>query len=96
MDQIKLSDRLIDDLQSVLIAEDEQAKDPYVTMQYLAAIVGYLVGKQGITTAQKQEVLTDLNAFAAHVMGDIDQTVQKRKQQSGASEAFGIWRPGDS
>jgi hypothetical protein len=96
MDQIKLSDRLIDDLQAVLIAEDEHAKDPYVTMQYLAAIMGYLVGKQGINTERKQDVLTDLSAFAKHVMGDIDQTIQKRTQQAGASEAFGIWRPGDS
>ena len=96
MDQIKLSDRLIDDLQAMLIAEDEHAKDAYVTMQYLAAIMGYLVGKQGIATQQKQEVLMELSAFAKHVMDDIDQTIQRRKQPTGTSEAFGIWRPGDS
>ena len=96
MDQIKLSDRLIDDLQAVLVAADEHAKDAYVTMQYLAAIMGYLVGKQRISMQQKQEILTELSAFAKHVTEDVDQTLTTRKQQAGASEAFGIWRPGDS
>ena len=96
MDQIKLSDRLVNELKAVLIAEDERARDSYVTMQYLAAIMGYLLGKQGIAMEQKLEVYTELSAFAKHVMDDIDQTMQRSKQQAGSSEAFGIWRPGDS
>lgn len=94
MEQLRLSDKLVNDLQAMLMAVDERAKDPFITVQYLAAITGYIVGKQDMPTAQKQEAQEELAAFTKHVMEDIDQTIQRRKQQS--TEAFGIWRPGDS
>lgn len=97
MEQLKLSDRLIEDLQRVLISSDDRAKDAYIMVQYLAAVMGYVVGKQEISTPEKAEIHEHLSAFAKHVMDDIDQTLQQRGQQSTASaaEAFGIWKPGD-
>jgi hypothetical protein len=97
MEQIKLSKDLIMALQNVLVSIDHRAADPYIMVQYLAATMGYLVGRQDIPLSRKQEICEELNAFNQHVMKDIDQTIQKQKQQQQASqEAFGIWKPGDN
>ena len=97
MEQIKLSENLVNELQNVLVAADDRAADPYIMVQYLAATMGYLVGRQDIPSSRKQEICEELNAFNVYVMEDIDQTVQQQKQQQQASqEAFGIWKPGDS
>jgi hypothetical protein len=97
MEQIKLSKDLIKALQNVLVSIDQRAADPYIMVQYLAATMGYLVGRQDIPLSRKQEICEELNAFNQHVMEDIDQTIQKQKQQQQASqEAFGIWKPGDN
>ena len=95
MEQLKLSEKLVEELRQVLISVDNRASDPYVMVQYLAAIIGYLVGRQEISTAQKSEIHEELSAFTKHVMDDIDQSVRQRKHQSSPTEAFGIWRPGD-
>ncbi len=95
MEQLKLSDKLVEELRRVLVSVDNRASDPYVMVQYLAAIIGYLVGRQEISMAQKSEIHEELSAFAKYVMDDIDQTLRQRKQQPSPSEAFGIWRPGD-
>ena len=95
MEQLKLSDKLVEELKRVMIAVDKRANDPYVMVQYLAAIIGYVVGRQEISMAQKSEIHEELSAFAKHVMDDIDQTVRQQKQQPSSAEAFGIWRPGD-
>ncbi|MGI9304318.1 MAG: hypothetical protein ACR2RB_16680 [Gammaproteobacteria bacterium] len=94
MDELKLSNQLIADLQGVLVSADERAKDPFVASQYLAAVTGYLVGMQDVQPGDKDEVLEQLGAFAKHVKDDIDQQMQTRKQQQ-AGQAFGIWKPGD-
>ncbi len=97
MEQLKLSENLIKELQNVLVTSDHRAGDPYIMVQYLAAIMGYLVGRQDIPTTRKQEIHEELSAFAKHVMDDIDQTYQrKQQQQQSQREAFGIWRPDDN
>jgi hypothetical protein len=97
MEQIKLSENLVKELQNVLVSIDHRAADPYIMVQYLAATMGYLVGRQDIPLSRKQEICEELNAFNTHVMEDINQTIQKQKQQQQASqEAFGIWKPGDN
>jgi hypothetical protein len=93
MDQIQLSQQLIDDIQDVLMAADERARDPAIAMQYLVAIVGYALGSQDLPGAAKQEILEELTALARHVMDDVNR--QKQAQAKAAGEAFGIWRPGD-
>ncbi len=94
MEQIKLSENLIKELQNVLVSIDHRAADPYIMVQYLAATMGYMVGRQDIPISRKQEICEELNAFNVHVMEDIDRTIQKQQQAS--QEAFGIWKPGDN
>lgn len=91
MEQLRLSTQLVEELKGVLCAADERARNNVVTAQYLAAIIGYLVGQQqGLSTDDKQQLHEELSAFIKHVMDDVAQTTAQRQQ------AFGIWRPGES
>lgn len=90
MDQLQLSQHLIDSIQDVLVAADPRARDPLIAMQYLSAILGYALGKMNIPAADRQDMLVELGAFARHVMEDVE-----RQQHPPRGEAFGIWRPGD-
>ena len=95
MEQLKLSEQLIRDLQQVLVSVDERANDPFNMVQYLAAVIGYQIGRQNISTQQKQQLHQELSAFVKHVIDDIDQTLQRREHQATSGQAFGIWKPGD-
>jgi hypothetical protein len=93
MDQLQLSQSLIDSIQDTLVAADARAREPAVAVQYLMAIAGYALGAQNISSAAKQETFEELMALAHHVMEDVQQ--QKQAQVKAAGSAFGIWRPGD-
>ncbi|MGH8503431.1 MAG: hypothetical protein ACREVE_13360 [Gammaproteobacteria bacterium] len=92
MDQLQLSQQLIDAVQDALVSADPRASDPLVAMQYLSAIVGYALAKTNIPPAGRRDALDQLNALARHVMEDIERQQVARPP---AGEAFGIWRPGD-
>lgn len=99
MAQLQLSTRLISDVCDVLEQNDNQATDPGIASQYLAAIVGFLLGQQDMPTEQKQEILDELSAFAMHVTRDVEQQREQAAAQPAAppsQEAFGIWKPGMS
>jgi hypothetical protein len=92
MDQLQLSQQLIDSVQDILFAADPRARDPLVAMQYLNAIVGYALGKMEMSPADKQDALAQLSAFARYVMEDVE---RQQRARAPSGEAFGIWRPGD-
>ncbi len=92
MDQLQLSQQLINSVQDALMAADERARDPLVAMQYMSAIIGYALGKVNMTTADKQDALEQLSALTRYVMEDVQRQQQARAP---AGEVFGIWRPGD-
>ena len=95
MSELKLSGELLQSIQDVLVANDDDARDPGVAVQYLAAVSGYLLGMQEMDAVQKGEFLEQLYAFSRHVMDDVDQ--QRREAQPPAQqEAFGIWKPGEA
>lgn len=94
MDQLKLSKQLVDKLQQVITDEDERAKDPLLASQYLAAVIGFMVGNHDFSAGEKSEVMNELNAFAKHVCDDIARQKQATMRPKG--EAFGIWKPGDN
>ncbi len=93
MDQLQLSQQLIDAVQDALTAADPRARDPMIAMQYLSAIIGYALGKMHIHPADKRDALDQLVAFTRHVMEEVERPQPAR---ASAGEAFGIWRPGDS
>lgn len=92
-DQFELSQQLVEDIKSVLANHDGRAKDDLITTQYLAALVGLILGNQQMSADKRRELLQDLNAFSEHVMQQIEQ--QQVQQAPPPQDAFGIWRPGD-
>lgn len=94
MSQLKLSSQLVQQLQNVLIENDESASDPGVASQYLAAVVGYLLGQQDMPADQKTDILNELSAFMQHVADDISsQRSAPKPPAAPQQEAFGIWKP---
>jgi hypothetical protein len=94
MDQLQLSQQLIDAVQDALTAADPRARDPMIALQYLSAIIGYALGKMNMSANDRRDALEQLGAFARHVLEDVER--QQRSRTPPAGEAFGIWRPGDS
>ncbi len=94
MDQLKLSRELIEKIEKVLVEEDERAKNPLLAGQYLAAIIGFIVGNHELPSGEKNEIMNELNAFSRYVYDDITKQRQQTMQPKG--EAFGIWKPGQS
>jgi hypothetical protein len=92
MEQLQLSQQLIDAIQDALILADSSARDPLIAMQYLSAVVGYALGKMEMSSTDKQNALEQLSALARHVMEDVD---RQQKTHAPSGEAFGVWRPGD-
>lgn len=90
MSEIQLSKQLVEDVKGAIAAHDEQASEDVIALQYLAAISGYILGNTAYQAAQKRDLLEQLNAFAKHVLDDMER--QRPPQQ----EAFGIWKPGDA
>jgi len=99
-DELKLSKELIDNVMKVVMTTDSRAKDPFVGSQYLAAIVGYVVGTSSIPSQEKKEIMDELSSFMHHVYQDVSQQPQQQQPQSAPvappGSAFGIWKPGDS
>lgn len=95
MSQLKLSTQLVDQLQQTLIQHDEAASDPGVSSQYLAAVVGFLLGQQDMPKDRKNDILQELSAFMQHVADDVDQQRQQAAPPPPPpqQEAFGIWKP---
>jgi len=101
-DELKLSKELIDNVMNVVVGIDGRAKDPFVGSQYLAAIVGYVVGTASIPSQEKKEIMDELSSFMHHVYEDVSQPQEQQVQQPQSApvappgSAFGIWKPGDS
>lgn len=99
-DELKLSKELIDNVMNVVLAVDDRANDPFVGSQYLAAIVGYVVGNSSIPSQEKNEIMEELSSFMHHVFQDVSQPQTQPVQQTAPvappGSAFGIWKPDDS
>ncbi|MEA3411989.1 MAG: hypothetical protein U9R74_10685 [Pseudomonadota bacterium] len=95
MDKIQLSGELASALQKVLAENDDRARDSFIAVQYLAAVVGFMVGREQISSARKLEVHDELSALMKHVLEDVDGSMQRQQPQTPRGDAFGIWRPGE-
>jgi hypothetical protein len=90
MSQLQLNEDLVNDLHDVLIKHDKLAEDTGVTMQYLAAIMAFMLAHQNMPSDDKHEFLQQLFGFANHVLDDV---LQKNEPAAPADDAFGIWKP---
>ena len=93
MDQLKLSKGLIENILKVLIEADERADNPLMAGQYLAAILGFVVGNHNLPSGEKNEIMNELVAFTKYVYEDVMRQGENMMRPQG--EAFGIWKPDD-
>ena len=100
---IRLSNELIVGMLDLIAAHDERAsRDQIVSVQYLAAVAGYLIGSHPGPDSERDALLEHLGALMKHVAND---RIQAARRQRGAQvqrrgvevttddPAMGIWRP---
>jgi len=92
MEPLKISDELIAELQDTIVKHDDRASDAGVSIQYYAAIIGYVLAQQSYPADQKKEFLDQLNGFSRHVFDDC----MSQTPPAPDDTAMGKWRPGDS
>lgn len=102
--ELQLSVELVRDIQERLKQDDSRAADSGVAAQYLAAVMGFMLGQINAETEKKKEFLGQLADFAAGVVDDVEAQQQMQQAQptsgggaaaQGAEETSGIWTPGD-
>ncbi|OOZ40776.1 hypothetical protein BOW53_06570 [Solemya pervernicosa gill symbiont] len=69
---LQISSQLVNDVQSVISKADPRAHDPSATMQYLAAIIGIILGNRPATEEEKQAYIDQLSGFIKRVVDDVD------------------------
>ena len=89
---IQLSGELISAVKDVLVQHDASAENDLMTMQYLSAIIGYVLAHQTNPGLDKRGFLNDMTTFMGQVL---DQVEADMKPQQPSQEAFGIWKPGE-
>jgi hypothetical protein len=90
---IQLSSELISDVKDVLVKHDASAADDLMSMQYLSAIIGYVLAHQTNPGLDQRGFLNDLSTFMGQVL---DQVEADMKPQQPSQQAFGIWKPGQA
>lgn len=102
--ELQLSIDMVRDIQSRLKENDERAADPGVSAQYLAAVIGYLLGQIKADTDDKKEFLRQLTDFSAGVIDDVEAQQEMQSAQPGGGAtgeatteqpASGVWTPDD-
>jgi hypothetical protein len=88
---IQLSGELISAVKDVLVQHDASAENDLMSMQYLCAIIGYVLAHQTNPGLDKRGFLNDMTTFMGQVL---DQVEADMKPQQPSQEAFGIWKPG--
>jgi len=92
MSDIQLSPQLFKDIQESIRRHDPEA-DQGLMLQYLAAVMGYMLGSQHqMKDADQQAYMNDLCEFSRQVFDDMSQK-QKQHQQAAVAKAFGYWNP---
>lgn len=94
-DSLQLSGELIEKLQAVLTEADPRAREPIVGVQYLAAVIGYLVAQMSEPVAERKDYLSQLAQFMESVFVDVESRKQSARPSQPTQATSGIWRPGD-
>lgn len=100
--ELQLSIDMVRDIQARLKENDERAADPGVSAQYLAAVIGFLLGQVKAETGDKKEFLRQLTDFAAGVIDDVEAQEEMKGAQPGGGTPIqveeeqpvsGVWTP---
>ena len=89
MSTIQLSDDLLNGIQDILLKHDPATQDAGISIQYLAAISGYILSQfPNHSLDEKKQILKHLHDFSVHVLED-----STPEEKPAANDAFGIWKP---
>lgn len=93
MADIQLSSQLFQEIQQA-VERQAPGADQGTVMQYLAAVMGYMLGSQrGMSDDDRAAYMDELCGFARHVCDDLAGRQQSPAPSAGA--AFGYWTPGN-
>ncbi len=95
MSDIQLSGELMREVQAAVRKHAPDA-DLGEIMQYLAALIGYMLGSHTAELEAKRDYIDQLDRFAREVMEDTHQRMEQHQQQApaaAADNAFGYWTP---
>jgi hypothetical protein len=96
MANIQLSHELLSEMQEIVTRHHEGA-DPGVVMQYMAAVMGYMLASQSqFEIEQQKQYLENLCDFARSVHSDVSAQYQQAKAEQpapAAESAYGVWEP---
>lgn len=92
MSELQLSAQLIEQLRQAVIEQDEQANNPVVCSQYLAAAMACMIADTSLSNVQKQDVLEGLAKFTQRVVADMNQPAAPA-QPAADEPAYGTWKP---
>ncbi len=87
---IQLSGELITAVKDLLVNHDAAADNDLVSMQYLAAICGYILAHQTSPGLDKHALLNDISTFMGQVVDQVESDINPRQP---SQDAFGIWTP---
>lgn len=94
MEPLNLSRELVQGLVRVLHGHDERCQtDVTLAAQYLAAVVGLLVGNTNRPDDEKREIMKEINAFSEYVLNDVIGQARPSPPPADPAKAFGIWKP---
>jgi hypothetical protein len=92
MAEIQLSTELFKDIEQAVLKQQADA-DQGVVLQYLAAVMGYMLASQrSMQPDDRAAFLDELIAFVRHVHDDVAAS-QQQAAPAGAGQAFGYWEP---
>ena len=89
MSTIQISDELIENIQKILADNDEACKDAGIGIQYMAAIIGFMLSQFPGDIQEKKNMLNHLFGFANHVL---EENVAQEENKAN-DDAMGIWKP---
>ena len=101
---IRLSNDLVKTMIDVIGAHDERAQqDQIVSLQYLVAVAGFMIGHYPGPENEREELLEHLGALMKQVADDSVRTRQqdpsgqiqqpRGKEEPTDDPAMGVWRP---
>lgn len=92
MEQINLSQSLVNQLLSVLKEHDRQCENELVASQYMAAVIGFIASRSISGLKDRKTFIAELSAFIQYVAHDIGKDAGHKSSEINDS-AFGIWKP---
>ena len=94
MSGIQLSNTLSAEIKAIVEKHDDSASDDMLYMQYLSAVMGYVLAHQNYAENDAKELLNDLTGFTGQVYQQVKRDLVAQESQPPQEDAFGVWKPG--